>query len=364
MDFIDEIKALATRVPKKLEHLQTEEATKNALVMPFINALGYNVFDPTEVMPEFVADVGTKKGEKVDYAIMKDGTPIILFECKRANADLEDEQASQLFRYFTSTDVRFGVLTNGIVYRFYSDLDEPNKMDLRPFFELSMLDISDNAVNELKRFTKSSFDLDENVEAATILKYTKGIMHVLSQQLRDPSDDFVKLVADDVYSGIFTQSVREQFSQLTKQAFQQFINERIDDRLKSALAHESGDGHESPSADFVETDDPDIVAVDRDRGIVTTQEEMDGYLVVKAILRETVDVSRVAMRDTRSYCGILLDDNNRKTICRLHFNAEQKYLGVLDEQRQEERIPIDSIDSIFKYADQLKVVVARYDAAS
>jgi len=172
------------------------------------------------------------------------------------------------------------------------------------------------------------------------------------------------LVADDVYSGIFTQSVREQFSLLTKRAFQQFINDRIDDRLKSALAHESGDGHDSPPATITESDDPGIVKVDRDRGIVTTEEEKEGYLIVKAILRDAVDVSRIAMRDAKSYCGILLDDNNRKTICRLHFNTAQKYLGILNEERQEERIPIDSIDGIFGYAGKLKAVVGRYDDAS
>ncbi len=79
MDFIDRIRDLSTRIPKQLEHIQTEEATKNALIMPFISALGYNVFDPTEVVPEFTADVGIKKGEKVDYAIHLDGKPIMLF---------------------------------------------------------------------------------------------------------------------------------------------------------------------------------------------------------------------------------------------------------------------------------------------
>ncbi len=138
MDLIDRLRDLASRLEKIVAQLQTEEATKNALVMPFINALGYNVFDPLEVVPEFTADVGTKKGEKVDYAIMQDGKPIILMEVKAANCNLDNAHCSQLYRYFSVTDARFSVLTNGIHYRFFSDLESPNKMDARPFLEVDM----------------------------------------------------------------------------------------------------------------------------------------------------------------------------------------------------------------------------------
>ena len=119
MDFIDEIKALATRIPDLLEFIQTEEATKTALVMPFVRALGYNTEDPREVVPEFIADVGDRKGEKVDYAILKDGKPVMLIECKAAGANLDEEDVSQLFRYFAVSKSRFAVLTNGVVYRFH-----------------------------------------------------------------------------------------------------------------------------------------------------------------------------------------------------------------------------------------------------
>lgn len=125
MDFADRIRDLAARIPNQLAHLRTEEAAKNALVLPFISALGYNVFDPFEVTPELDADVGIKKGEKVDYAILKDGKPVMLFECKACNANLDECHASQLYRYFSVTPARVGVLTNGVVYRFFSDLDLP-----------------------------------------------------------------------------------------------------------------------------------------------------------------------------------------------------------------------------------------------
>ena len=114
MSFEGKINALAEKVPTLIDHLETEEATKNALVMPFINALGYDIFNPKEVVPEFIADVGTKKGEKVDYAIMKDGEVIILIECKAAKSDLCDANISQLYRYFAVTKSRIAILTNGI----------------------------------------------------------------------------------------------------------------------------------------------------------------------------------------------------------------------------------------------------------
>ena len=173
MDFIDQIKAFSSQISKQLEHLETEEATKNALVMPFINILGYNVFNPAEVVPEFTCDFLEKKGKKVDYAIMKDGKPIILFECKSATDTLKNEDAAQLYGYFSVTEVRVGVLTNGLIYRFYSDLEDANKMDGKPFLELDMLNIKEPLVEELKRFRKESFEIKEIVSAASELKFLK-----------------------------------------------------------------------------------------------------------------------------------------------------------------------------------------------
>jgi predicted type IV restriction endonuclease len=204
--------------------------------MPFISALGYNVFDPTGVTPELCADVGVKKGEKVDYAILREGKPIILFECKHHGADLGKVHASQLYRYFSVTEARFSVLTNGLVYWFYTDLEAPNKMDERLFFEFNMLDIKESAVEELKKFSKSIFDLDYILNSASELKYTREIKRLLVDQMQEPTDEFVQFFASRVYSGRMTQGVREQFAQLTKQAFKQLLNDQINERLKTALA--------------------------------------------------------------------------------------------------------------------------------
>lgn len=370
MDFIDKIRELTARIPKQLDYIQTEEATKNALIMPFISALGYNVFDPTEVTPELNADVGIKKGEKVDYAILKDGKPVILFECKHHTADLGKIHASQLYRYFSVTEARFGVLTNGLIYWFYTDLEAPNKMDSKPFFEFNLLDIRETAVEQLKKFTKSSFDVNNILTSASEMKYMREIRSIILDLMQEPSDEFVKFIVSQVYTGRITQVVREQFSQLIRQAFKQIVSDQISERLKTALASETGvivtaTAEPTMPVQGVSAEvTPSIPA----NGIHTTEEEIEGYHIVRAILREIIEVKRITMRDVQSYCGIILDDSNRKPICRLYFNSAQKYIGFFSGEREstkdgqkEEKVSIASLDDLYKFADRLKATVIRYD---
>ena len=357
MDFIDEIKALSSRIPNLVANIETEEATKNALVMPFINLLGYNVFNPAEVTPEFTADHGTKKGEKVDYAIFKDGCPIILIECKTIDSDLDKEHASQLFRYFNVCEAKVGILTNGIIYKFFSDLEATNKMDDKPFLEINLLDIKEPLIEELKRFKKEAFNIDELTTVAIELKHTKEIKQILLTEMVSPSEDFVKFFANKVYNGKITLNVRQSFVDITKNAFNQFINERINDRLNFAM---SGDVAVESTNDIVNEKEK----VEDNNGIITTEEEWQGYFIVKAILTEIIDPTRVSIRDTKRYCGILLDDNNRKPICRLHFNTKQKYIGIFDNEidnKKENRIPINELNEIYAISDKLKNVVKWFD---
>ena len=201
MDFIEKVQDIAQRIPKTLDYIQTEEATKSAFVMPLIQALGYDIFNPLEVVPEFTADHGTKKGEKVDYAVKKDDSIVMLIECKWCGKTLDGCHASQLYRYFSVTEARFGILTNGIQYQFFSDLDEPNKMDSKPFFEFDMLDFDEQKVDELKKFTKTTFDLDNILTTASDLKYTNAIKKVFREELDNPSVEFVRYFAKKVYNG-------------------------------------------------------------------------------------------------------------------------------------------------------------------
>ena len=356
MDFIEEIRNLSARIEKQKELILTEEATKNAFVMPFINLLGYNVFDPTEVVPEFTADVGTKQGEKVDYAIRKDDEVIILIECKKYDTDLSDTHTTQLYRYFSVVHARIAVLTDGVLYRFYTDLEESNKMDTKPFLEFNMLDIQQQWVNELKRFTKSAFDLDATLTAASDLKYTKEIKQIMMEQLEAPSEDFVRFFLSYVYSGRHRQKVVQQFTDIVRRALNQFLNEQINQRLQSAI--ERGKAAEK-SVEVEESDES--IDEEVESRIVTTEEELEGFYTVKSIVREVVAPDRVGHRDTVNYMSVLLDDNRRRPICRLHLNGSKKYLGLFDEDRNHERIEIGSIDDIYEYTEQLKATAQFYD---
>lgn len=351
MDFIDRIRELAIQIPKVKQQglIKTEEGTKNALVMPFINALGYNVFDPTEVTPELIADVGVKKGEKVDYAILKDGKPIILFECKCCGTNLNDVHASQLYRYFSVTDARFGILTDGVVYHFFTDLEASNKMDSKPFLVFDMLDIKEPLIDELKKFTKAAFDVDQIMSTASELKYTNAIKRIITAELAQPSDEFTRFFASQVYSGVKTQAVITQFAEITKRAWREVINDRMKDTFaKAALADES------PSPD---TEPVEITVDDK---IQTTEEELEAFRIVRAIVREVAPVNRVVLKDAQSYCSVLFDNNNRKPICRFHFNGTKKSLGLVDEQKQEHKVSIATLDDIYLHAEALKKAAKMY----
>jgi hypothetical protein len=351
MDFKTSIRQLGERVQQLKPQVTTEEATKNAFIMPFIKELGYDVFNPFEVVPEFTADLGIKQGEKIDYAIMKDGDPVILIECKCHTGPLNVHNASQLFRYFHTTKAKFSILTNGIEYRFYTDLVAPNKMDEKPFFSFDITDIKDAQIEELKKFHKAHFDFDKIVNTASELKYTGELKRLIGDELNSPSPDFVKYFARQIYPGIITQKVLEQFTELTRKSLQQYINDIITERLKAALAKESEQQRQDDEAS-------PMVEIPK---VVTTDEEMEGFMIVKSILRQAVSADRIAHRDAQTYFAILLDDNNRKTICRLYFNGGKKYISLLTRDRKEQKYELTSLDDIFKYADALIGVVEQYD---
>jgi len=352
MSIAERLRALAQRVPTTVTHLETEEATKNALVMPFLSALGYDVFNPTEVVPEFTADVGTKKGEKVDYAIKRNNEITILVEAKKANCDLDEAHASQLYRYFSVTSARVGILTNGVVYRFFSDLEEPNRMDERPFFEVSMLDLKDAHIHEIAKMSKEQFDLDGVLSTAHDLKALGLVRAVIESQIEAPDEDFVRFCFQKANPSCrFVASAREAYTPIVKKAFSNVISDRVTHRLRSAL--ESSNTPPQPKEDVAE---PDGTPANSD-GIVTLDEEIEAYRIVKAIVCSIVSPERVAYRDAKSYFSVLLDDNNRKTICRLNLHKSNWTVTTFDDARQEHRHPIQQLDELYRHADTLRKTV-------
>lgn len=356
MELNEKLSHIARRGEEQVDHIQSEEATKTALVMPFISALGFDPFDTREVIPEFTADVGTKKGEKVDYAIRADGNLSILMECKPLGTNLANVQYNQLYRYFACTDAKFAILTNGFEYRFYSDLDSENKLDTRPFFTFDLEDFNDQDIDELRKFTKPNFDVDAILGTANRLKYTNLAKQAIGEVFRDTPEEFVKFIVGKVYEGRQTRQVIDEFTPIIKEAGKLYIKEQVAQRLRGALASNDIDVTQSTSSS---NHTPEEAEIDDD-GIITTQEEVDAYNIIRSLLAEQVDVSRVVMRDAKSYCAVLLDDNNRKPICRFHFNAKSvKRVGFFSDKK-ENRIEIDSVSDLFQHKEQLKTTVSEY----
>lgn len=339
MEFKESLLQLSERVKNLHIQISTEEATKNAFIMPFLSLLGYDVFNPTEVVPEFVADIGLKKGEKVDYAILDAGEPIILIECKFWKENL-DVHSSQLVRYFQATKAKFGLLTNGIQYRFFTDLVDKNIMDPKPFFEFNILELRDNQFDDIKRFHKNSFNIDQIFNSASELKYLNEMKNLFNKEFQNPSYELIRVLSKQIYPGNISAKVIEQFSIYIKKAFQQYINEIVTDRLKLALKKEN----EESQSETIESTSDDIV---------TTAEELEAFHIVKSILWNHIDINRVFPRDVLSYFGVILDNSNRKPICRFHFNATNKYLSFWDESGKEIKVLINSLNEIYNYSEQI-----------
>ena len=361
------ISGLAQKIHASKQSIATEEATKNALIMPFIsNVLGYDVFDPTEVVPEFTADVGLKKGEKVDYAIHHDGELQILIECKPIGSKLSLSNASQLFRYFSVTSARIAILTNGQEYQVYTDGDLPNRMDDRPFLVLDLLDLDSSLIPEIQKLAKESFDLDSVINAAQELKYVGGIRRQIASEAKDPSDDWVRYFIARIYEGKATQKVVEQFRPLVTQALAQYVGAQVNERLKSALGDDAAaigdDPILAPPARSKLDPADHQVAIDTDLGIVTTEEELEGFNIARAIAVSEVSPERIFYRDAKAYFAVLLDDNNRKPLIRLHLNGKSvKYVTTFENGKDGTRTDIGSVVDIYQVAEAIRKTIRDYD---
>lgn len=348
MDFATEIKELSNKVLTLKPNILTEESTKHSLIMPFLKTLGYDVFDPTVIVPEFTADIGSKKGEKVDYAILHDGKPIILIEAKHHTANL-DNHNSQLLRYYTVTEAKFGILTNGIEYRFFTDLNITNKMDDKPFLTINLESLKDKHIKDLEQFAKDSMNIDQIISMAGRKKYVNELQSIFKKEIKDPSDEFVKFFAKKMTDKMLTQSVVEEYKALCRTAFSDIVNELVSDKISSLQA-----GFKA-----------EIDSTEEDHGtkqndIITTEEELEGYYIVKSILSEFCPISDITYKDNASYFNVLYKNNTWKWICRLHFNTKQKYISFPIEDKKDEKISISKVEDIYTFRDRLKEIAQKY----
>lgn len=330
MELEARLEALGEKIRKHAEILETEEAAKFALVNPFIEALGFDLSDPSQVVPEFTCDVGGKKGEKVDYALKIAGEVAILVECKATRSDLNLRHASQLYRYYGASDAKFAVLTNGVIYKFFSDLNAANRMDDEPFLMVDLCNLSKSDVREIAKFQREGFDAEAAAEAAANMQMQSGVLEVLTRELNEPSDKMIQLVASQVVEGRLSPGIKSAIARHIPNAFNAMIRAKLDAKWTSAM-------REEPDAEPASASE-----------IETTPEEIEGFNIVRSIGSELVSPDRIVMRDSKSYCAILLDDNNRKPIVRLRFNSPTtKHLGIFDADKNEEFLPVESPVDIF-----------------
>ena len=360
--FVEQLKHLATRIDSLKDSINTEEATKTAIVMPFFQILGYDIFNPLEFSPEFTADVGIKKGEKVDYAILNNGHPVILIECKSISEKLTKHD-SQLFRYFGTTSAKFGILTNGIEYKLFTDLEEPNKMDATPFFTFNISELRDNHIQEVAKFRKESFDLENISSTASDLKYLNALKEYLSIQFDTPDEEFVKFLVNQIYDGLKTKNTLEKFHPIISKGLKQLINEKVNDKLNAALKS-TGDNKVRVTLPDPIDEAPSTVLDSKPEndGIVTTPEELETYSIVKVILRAAIAPERLYYRDNKSYFNIIVDNNIRKWIVRVYFEKNRNYIMLNDASTDKERTTLDFIQpiDIMNYADKILPLVENY----
>lgn len=368
MGFENELKILSNQIMERKQVITNEEMTKQSLIIPFLQLLGYDVFNPLEVKPEYDADFGFKKGEKVDYAIFRNDEPIIFIEAKAVNEKLTIHNG-QLARYFNATpSVKVAILTNGIEYQFFTDLTEANIMDRKPFYTFNIESFNEIDIENIERFRKEKYEPKSILTLAEDLVYLSNLNATLKDLFTNPSDDFLRFLIKDFSSNRVTTSVIERFRPIVKKA----INSALLEIIREGLTE---------TASTTETKMKSVQAVSNVKeskklGIITIEDEIRGYELIRGILDKAHrDISQVKYKDTVNYFNIYVETIS-KWFVRLKVERGNKYVitklpteicadlcpGFLVEDAPKvfgvSRVKIVSIDQI-KQLDRL--IVRCYD---
>lgn len=291
-----QIRILSEKILKLKETINTEEATKTSFILPLFQILGYDIFNPQELAAEVISDIGSKKGEKVDYVLFKDKSPIIVVECKKWSEDL-NSHINQLIRYYHTSKVKFGLLTNGIEYRFFTDLEQSNIMDQEPFFKFNILDFTENDLDTLILFSKNSFTEKNIISTAENLKYLSKIKNVILNELQNPSKEFSDLLIRKIYGGRITTKVFESYSSLINKALEELFP-------KESIEEEKGSS------------------------IITTDEELTFYnFIIKEFPEYTPQLS---YKDFKGHFSVIINGSSRQCVAKAHFNGKKKYIVLFD----------------------------------
>ena len=234
-------------------------------------------------------------------------------------------------------------------------------MDEKPFLEIDILNIKEAQVAELKKFHKSNFDIEKIFDIASELKYENEFKNVFANLLQKPSDEFVKLFLTDTYEGKFTQKVVDKFKPILKKSLNAYITELMNDKIKTALGTQDdaiSDNIETPSQE--QPIEQETASIEKESKIVTTEEELEGYFIVKNLIKDLVNINDITYKDNERYMAILYKAKTTKWICRFYFNTSTKYLAIPDENKKEEKFVIQNVYDIEQYKDKLIASVSRF----
>lgn len=330
MDFTEELKLFSNRIMRIKDKIQTEEAVKTSIILPFFKLLGYDIFNPEEFIPEYTTDVGIKKGEKIDYVIMNELSPVFLIEVKNCPDKNLKRHTSQLFRYFAVSKARYGMLTNGFNFIFYTDLDEKNIMDTESFFQFNILDLNDKDIIEISKYTKTNFNVDDIHESASELRYLNKIKQLIISQSRKPSDAFVNYILGEMHIGRKTKSLVDIFREYTKLSLKTLI---IDNK-KSVNNDTNRDGENIENQ------------------LAMTPIEIESFYIIKSILRKIINPEIITFINNESQFTVILENNLEKWVCKISIKNKGISLPYGNEVG-EIHYDFESIDDLYELDDKI-----------
>lgn len=323
MGYTEDVYRLASQVLERKQHCKgNEEATKHSLILPFFQMLGFDIYNPSVLRPEYKAGFASNK-EKIDYAIFQNDVPALFIEAKAYGEKLENYDA-QLAKYFNSTtNLKLAVITDGVRYKFFTDLKEPNIIDIDPFLEFDFESIGTEEIEILKRFQADKFNAQELVNHAENLVYLRALKKKVRAIFREPSDDFVRFMAGDVFPKKITANALERLTPLVKQALSSVLVEMVSMGLSQEISKPEDT---SIPTEVTEVVAPTSDAESKESKVVTTEEELAGFnLIYQLITEGSGEDQKVTYKDTASYFGIHVEKRTQ-WFARLHFNGNQKFV--------------------------------------
>jgi hypothetical protein len=309
------------KLNEAIELCSNEAQTRKFLIEPFFFMLNYI---STDLIPEYNADFGDRVSQKIDYAIVLNKKDTILIEAKKQTSKLSDKEAGQLNGYFNNTkNSKLAILTNGIEYRFYSDISEPNIIDTKPFFQFNLSNYSEKDIESLIRFDKRFVKINEIVKSAQEIVFAESFEDSMLKELNIPSKDFLKIIHRNM-------SFKTKFNDETQGKMISLINSSL---LKSLYDKKVLNEASSNS-----------------QGVITTELEIQAYHIIRTILihNKKIPNERITYKDFKSFFNISIDDSSKKVICKLVFNEKSMKITIENNE-----YILQHTDDLLKYKNEL-----------